>query len=90
MCYTIGNKCKAHGRWAVLFSVFCYSVREEKQCLQQEIWSFTAAEGVCRVESVGMPETEGIDKTKAYYTLSPLYRTGQVMTPVDTGVLMRR
>ena len=46
-------------------------------------------EGVCRVESVGMPETEGIDKTKAYYTLSPLYRTGQVMTPVDTGVLMR-
>lgn len=46
-------------------------------------------EGVCRVESVGMPETEGVDKTRAYYTLSPLYRTGQVMTPVDTGVLMR-
>ena len=46
-------------------------------------------EGVCRVESVGTPETEGVDKTRAYYTLSPLYRTGQVMTPVDTGVLMR-
>ena len=46
-------------------------------------------EGVCRVESVGMPETEGIDKTKAYYTLFPLYRSGQVMTPVDTRVLMR-
>ena len=46
-------------------------------------------EGVCRVESVGMPETEGVDKTRAYYTLSPLYRTGQVMTPVDTRVLMR-
>lgn len=46
-------------------------------------------EGVCRVESVGTPDTYGYDKTKAYYTLSPLYRTGQVMTPVDTTVLMR-
>ena len=46
-------------------------------------------EGVCRVEGVGTPATTGIDKTKMYYTLSPLYRTGQVMTPVDTGVLMR-
>lgn len=46
-------------------------------------------EGVCRVESVGIPTTAGIDKTKSYYTLAPLYRTGQVMTPVDTGVLMR-
>lgn len=46
-------------------------------------------EGVCRVEGVGTPDTAGIDKTKAYYTLSPLYRTGQVMTPVDTSVLMR-
>lgn len=46
-------------------------------------------EGVCRVESVGTPAMAGIDKTKMYYTLSPLYRTGQVLTPVDTGVLMR-
>ena len=46
-------------------------------------------EGVCRVESVGTPNTSGYDKTKEYYTLSPLYRSGQVMTPVDTAVLMR-
>ena len=46
-------------------------------------------EGVCRVESVGTPHTSGYDKTKEYYTLSPLYRSGQVMTPVDTAVLMR-
>ena len=46
-------------------------------------------EGVCRVDSVGTPDTSGYDKTKAYYTLSPMYRTGQVMTPVDTRVLMR-
>lgn len=46
-------------------------------------------EGVCRVESVGTPDTSGYDKTKEYYTLAPLYRSGQVMTPVDTRVLMR-
>ena len=46
-------------------------------------------EGVCRVESVGTPDTSGYDKTKTYYTLTPLYRSGQVMTPVDTCVLMR-
>ena len=46
-------------------------------------------EGVCRVDSVGTPDTSGYDKTKTYYTLSPLYRSGQVMTPVDTRVLMR-
>ena len=46
-------------------------------------------EGVCRVESVGTPHTSSYDKTKEYYTLSPLYRSGQVMTPVDTAVLMR-
>lgn len=46
-------------------------------------------EGVCRVDSVGTPDTSGYDKTKVYYTLSPLYRSGQVMTPVDTRVLMR-
>ena len=46
-------------------------------------------EGVCRVDGVGTPHTLGYDKTKEYYTLSPLYRSGQVMTPVDTRVLMR-
>ena len=41
-------------------------------------------EGVCRVEGVGAPSLPGMDKTRLYYTLSPLYRSGQVMTPVDT------
>lgn len=46
-------------------------------------------EGVCRVESIGPSglRYDGGDKT--YYHLAPLYRSGTVMTPVDTTVLMR-
>ena len=46
-------------------------------------------EGVCRVEKIGPSDLRGADKAKLYYTLLPLYRTGQVLTPVDTRVLMR-
>ena len=46
-------------------------------------------EGVCRVEGVGPSRIPGADKTRRYYTLSPFWRTGQVLTPVDTRVLMR-
>lgn len=46
-------------------------------------------EGVCRVEGIGAAKIAGADPTRQYYTLSPLFRTGQVMTPVDTQVLMR-
>lgn len=46
-------------------------------------------EGVCRVEGVGTPKLPGMEKGRLYYTLSPLYRSGQVLTPVDTQVLMR-
>ena len=46
-------------------------------------------ECVCRVEKIGPAAVPGADKTKLYYTLLPLYRTGQVLTPVDTKVLMR-
>lgn len=46
-------------------------------------------EGVCRVERIGAAEIAGADKGRMYYTLLPLYRSGQVLTPVDTGVLMR-
>ena len=46
-------------------------------------------EGVCRVEGIGVPSIPGADKTRQYYTLSPLNRTGQVLTPVDTRVMMR-
>lgn len=46
-------------------------------------------EGVCRVERVAPPNISGIDNSRLYYTLLPLGRSGQVMTPVDTGVLLR-
>lgn len=46
-------------------------------------------EGVCRVEKIGPAGVPGADKSKLYYTLLPLYRTGQVLTPVDTRVLIR-
>ena len=46
-------------------------------------------EGVCRVEKIGPASVPGADKAKLYYTLLPLHRTGQVLTPVDTKVLMR-
>lgn len=46
-------------------------------------------EGVCRVEKIAPLDMRGVEKSKLYYTLSPLYGTGHVMTPVDTAVLMR-
>lgn len=46
-------------------------------------------EGVCRVESIGPSGLAYDDGTRLYYHLAPLYRSGTVMTPVDTGVLMR-
>lgn len=46
-------------------------------------------EGVCRVVDIGPSTVPGTDKNRLYYTLAPLHRTGQVITPVDTRVLMR-
>ena len=46
-------------------------------------------EGVCRVERIGPSGLAYDDGTRLYYHLTPLYRSGTVMTPVDTGVLMR-
>lgn len=48
------------------------------------------SEGVCRVESIGHPDIAGLDKLKSYYTLSPVYRTGKIYTPVDSTIHMRR
>ena len=46
-------------------------------------------EGVCRVESIG-PSGMDYDRSgRLYYHLAPLYRSGTVLTPVDTKVLMR-
>ena len=47
------------------------------------------SEGVCRVESIGHPEISGLDRTKEYYTLSPVYRCGKIYTPVDSSIHMR-
>ena len=46
-------------------------------------------EGVCRIAAVGPSSLSGTDKNKLYYTLTPLTRSGTVLTPVDTKVLMR-
>ena len=47
------------------------------------------SEGVCRVERIGPSGMSYDDGTRLYYHLTPLYRSGTVLTPVDTGVLMR-
>lgn len=47
------------------------------------------SEGVCRVESIGHPEITGLDKSKEYYTLSPVYRSGKIYTPVDSTICIR-
>ena len=44
---------------------------------------------MCRIAAVGPSSLSGTDKTKLYYTLTPLTRSGTVLTPVDTKVLMR-
>ena len=46
-------------------------------------------EGVCRVERIGPSGMSYDDGDRLYYHLTPLYRSGMVLTPVDTGVLMR-
>lgn len=46
-------------------------------------------EGVCRIAAVGPSSLSGTDKTKLYYTLTPLDPQRHGATPVDTKVLMR-
>ncbi|MBR2806980.1 MAG: CarD family transcriptional regulator [Oscillospiraceae bacterium] len=46
-------------------------------------------EGVCKVDAIGIPSSSMADLGKIYYTLSPLYRDGQIFTPTDTKVFMR-
>lgn len=45
--------------------------------------------GVCRVDAVGTPAVKGVDESRLYYTLCPLYSTERIYTPVDTNVVMR-
>ena len=46
-------------------------------------------EGVCRIESIGPSGMSYDSGDRMYYHLTPLYRSGTVLTPVDTAVLMR-
>lgn len=48
------------------------------------------SEGVCVVESIGHPAIAGLDASREYYTLSPVYRTGKIYTPVDSTIRMRK
>lgn len=50
---------------------------------------FYGGEGVCRVEAVGPLEMSVANREKDYYTLSPVYRTGKVYTPVGREETMR-
>ncbi len=45
--------------------------------------------GVCKVEAIGVPALSGVDSTKDYYTLAPLYKDGRIYAPVDTCTFMR-
>lgn len=45
--------------------------------------------GVCRVEAVGPLKGAGADPKRPYYTLSPMFSSGIIYTPVDTNVFMR-
>lgn len=46
--------------------------------------------GVCRVESIGpLKGAGGVKNNRDYYTLSPLFGSGVIYTPVDTNVFMR-
>src|SRR5659263_707363 len=48
--------------------------------------------GVCIVEGIGVPDISGIDNTKQYYFLKPLYtKDSTIFSPVDNSrVVMRK
>lgn len=47
--------------------------------------------GVCVVEDIGTPAISGIDKSRKYYTLKPIYTNGcTVVSPVDNAVTVMR
>ena len=45
--------------------------------------------GICRVEGVSMKQQLSGGGQAMYYTLTPLFGSGTVYTPVDTKVFMR-
>ncbi|MDD2495182.1 MAG: CarD family transcriptional regulator [Tissierellia bacterium] len=47
-------------------------------------------EGVCSVKEITTLDIAGIDNSKLYYVLNPLYHDGTIYSPVDTNVSMRK
>ena len=46
--------------------------------------------GVCRVEDVGpLKGAGGVREKREYYTLSPVFGSGVIYIPADTGIFMR-
>lgn len=45
--------------------------------------------GICRVTEIGLRPDLGDDPEQLYYTLTPLYRSEMIYTPVGGGVYMR-
>ena len=41
--------------------------------------------GVCRVEEITQPNMSGVDRSKPYYLLKPLFQDGVIYTPVENG-----
>ena len=70
-----------NGPVGVLLRFFMFSVNE---------YVIYGSEGVCKVESIGHPDITGLDKSREYYTLSPVYRSGKIYTPTDSTIIMRK
>ena len=46
--------------------------------------------GICKVEEIGIPMGTPMENNgKEYYTLSPVFGTGNIYVPLDTKVFMR-
>lgn len=50
---------------------------------------YGGSDDVYKVEDICSPDISGIDKSRLYYVLKPLYRDGKTYTPIDTNVFMR-
>jgi len=46
-------------------------------------------DGVCRVEEIGPVNAAWAEKGVQYYTLSPIYHSGHIFLPVETGPFTR-
>ena len=45
--------------------------------------------GICRIDEIGVPNLPMAASGALYYTLTPLFSSGVIYTPVDTKIFMR-